>query len=254
MTSHEQRLREAIRVRDSFLLTVARGHEAWVAAAAKSARRVRRTDPVAPALRRAVDRLRDLARELLIIADPGAPIALAPRRMDLVAHVANAVAERAQVLAAHDLQLVMTRPRQCAVVGSWDPAHVASMVLEIVGNAVKYGRGKPVTITLSLAKGSVALHVRNRGTWQGPRTATRFLRGPSALPGYGIGVWLTRRLALAHGGRMRIVSRDGWTTVSVLLPKARAIGDLSAFRISIEPQTSRRQSRRPTGSARAAKS
>jgi signal transduction histidine kinase len=58
------------------------------------------------------------------------------------------------------------------------------------------------------------------------RLGRRFTRGPGAHTrlGFGVGIWLTRRIAAAHGGELRISRRRGGGTRALLVLPRHAPG------------------------------
>lgn len=97
----------------------------------------------------------------------------------------------------------------------------------LVTNAIKYGDGSAITVS-GLRDGAVArIRVSDRGIGiaQGDqaRIFERFERAvgdPAAAPtGFGVGLWLVRRLAEAMGGDVALDSRPGeGATFTVTLP------------------------------------
>lgn len=207
-------LRRELATRDAFLARVSEGLDARLAGLASCA-----CD--------GIDALRGFARELAIIA--GREGAREPRRvaLDVGAWVEQRVrcweAERpAAASAAPAFRLELAGDLS----GAFDPEHLETMLLELLSNAFKYGGGRPV-----------GLRVEGRGAWvrlvvddEGPglprgaraRLGRRFVRGPGSgkAPGFGVGVWLTRVLAAANGGRFRLSRRPGGGTRAVVtLPR-----------------------------------
>jgi signal transduction histidine kinase len=100
------------------------------------------------------------------------------------------------------------------------------MITNLVGNAVKYARGTRVTVSISSGgSGHVRLTVRDEGPGialdDQERIFGQFERATESesLPGMGLGLWLVRRIATAHGGTVKLDSVPGQgATFSVLLP------------------------------------
>jgi len=221
---------KAARIRDAFFRAVAEKLEVRVARAralAKKAGRAGASRGAREALATAMDELASFARELRILAEPERPIPLVLRRLDLVAFFAALVAGHRARLAANGVALDLTQDG--AAWGRFDAVHLEAIVAELVGNAMKYGRGRPVTLSLRMHGRAVALEVENHGAWIGRRGAVgRFVRGGGARgEGYGVGVWLTRRIATAHGGTLRFAHAPGKTTAIVVLPVTRVRGEVS---------------------------
>jgi signal transduction histidine kinase len=115
-----------------------------------------------------------------------------------------------------------------AVVGDWDPAAVEQILEGLLSNALKFGEGRPVILTVAGARGGARLSVKDAGIGieakDRDRIFGRFARVPAALGigGMGIGLWVVRHLIRAHGGRVLVRSRPGkWTVIDVWLPQLR---------------------------------
>jgi signal transduction histidine kinase len=117
-----------------------------------------------------------------------------------------------------------------------DPDRLERILANLVGNAFKHGGGgAPVTIAATENGNVVAVSVIDRGPGIAPEIATRlfgrFVRAPgSRVEGLGLGLYITRMLVEAHGGRIRVNSKPGLgTTFTFTLPKASvAVAELHA--------------------------
>jgi PAS domain S-box-containing protein len=114
-----------------------------------------------------------------------------------------------------------------------DPDRIAQVMENLLVNAIKYGKGgTPILVNVSRDDGEVAVAVSNEGR---PLTAEelsrifgRFQRTPSArlegIEGVGLGLYITRSLVEAHGGRITVESTPaGVTTFRFTLPAARRL-------------------------------
>jgi signal transduction histidine kinase len=107
--------------------------------------------------------------------------------------------------------------------GQWDPARIARVVANLVGNAVDHSGGAPVFVRARDEGDEVALEVRNRGA---PIDAERlpsifdpFQRG-DASAGVGLGLYIVREIVRAHHGTVAVTSTlSEGTTFTVKLPK-----------------------------------
>jgi signal transduction histidine kinase len=128
------------------------------------------------------------------------------------------------------------------VIGRWDSTRLDQVVTNLISNACKYGQGKPIEVTVRGDAEIARLAVRDRGIGiaakeQG-RIFERFERLDDAgrVPGTGLGLWITREIVEAHGGRIRVDSEpgDGATFIVELwragprrkTPRKLAAGDL----------------------------
>ncbi|HEX9289468.1 MAG TPA: HAMP domain-containing sensor histidine kinase [Anaeromyxobacteraceae bacterium] len=119
--------------------------------------------------------------------------------------------------------------------GSWDPARLAQVVSNLVGNAVKHGaRGAPVRLLVRGDDEEVILEVRNEGPAIAPELLPvlfePFRRGPAAREassharGLGLGLYIVRQIVDAHAGTIAVDSTaEQGTTFTVRLPRARGV-------------------------------
>ena len=113
-----------------------------------------------------------------------------------------------------------------------DPRRLRQILLNLLGNAVKYNRpGGDVRLWLALAApGSVSLTVEDTGPGIAPEDLprlfqpfTRLGRDQARVPGSGVGLALTRRLAQAMGGEVTVASVPGvGSRFTVTLPASGA--------------------------------
>jgi signal transduction histidine kinase len=152
------------------------------------------------------------------------PIVLFPQRVDLGQLVTDFLVRlRATGLTLWSrIEVKMTK----ALVGSWDPAAIEQILENLLSNALKFGEGGPVVLTVAPDRGGARLSVRDAGVGidlkDRERIFARFERGPSArgIAGLGIGLWVVRHLIRAHGGSVLVRSRPGkWTVFDVWLPQ-----------------------------------
>ncbi len=112
--------------------------------------------------------------------------------------------------------------------GNWDRIAVERIAANLVGNAVKYGRGRPIEVAVRADGDAALLTVRDHGIGIAPADLARifemFERAVSAREygGLGLGLYIVRRLAEAHGGSVSAESRPGeGATFTVSLPVRR---------------------------------
>ena len=114
------------------------------------------------------------------------------------------------------------------VTGCWDEFRIEQVVTNLLTNALRYGNGKPVEVSLVLLGGSVAIHVRDQGKGIPAKDQQRifdpFERAvgqDDSTTGLGLGLYITRQLVQAHGGTISVQSREAeGAHFSVTLPLA----------------------------------
>jgi signal transduction histidine kinase len=112
------------------------------------------------------------------------------------------------------------------VTGQWDPTRVEQLITNLVRNAVTFGRGLPVRVTVSGDANRARLVVADQGIGiprdQHARIFDRFQRAVSAqhYGGLGLGLYVVKQVVDAHGGSVRVESDPGSGAVfTVELPR-----------------------------------
>lgn len=112
-----------------------------------------------------------------------------------------------------------------AVVGTWDRLSTEQILDNLLSNAIRYGAGKPITIDLEPLPQGIVLSVRDQGIGIPPDAQARIFErfgqaGGRANGGFGVGLWLVRRLVEAQGGCIEVESRPAQgSTFTVRLPR-----------------------------------
>jgi len=115
-----------------------------------------------------------------------------------------------------------------------DARHFSRILLNVLSNAVKYNvPGGIVRVQLQADEKEWAILIANTGADITPEHQQwifeRFSRAPRGPDGHGLGLSLSRELARAHGGELRLVSsEEGWTTFRVTIP--RTMSESACFR------------------------
>ncbi len=193
-------------------------------------------DPALPAVprrylttvQRNAGRLERLVGDLLFTAQVEAGrFVLVPGEADLGA-LAHAAEESARVVAATaGVALRVQAPASGPVVPG-DALRLGQAVDNLVSNAVKFTpAGGRVVIGVEDAGPEVRLAVTDTGAGipdaEQAALGTRFTRGSDVrhrVPGVGLGLFITRAIATAHGGRLELASAVGeGTTATLVLPR-----------------------------------
>lgn len=104
---------------------------------------------------------------------------------------------------------------QSKVEGMWDRQMVERIVTNLLSNALKYGGEKPIEITVSSVAGMARFGVRDYGIGIAKENQAKiFERFERVAPishyaGLGLGLYISRELALAHGGTISVESDLG---------------------------------------------
>ena len=168
-----------------------------------------------------IDRLLDVSR-----LEAG-HLDLELEEVDLAALTREAAGELREEIARMGGSLVVEAERP--VRGMWDRARLRQVVTNLLGNALKYGAGKPVRVRASGDETQGFLCVEDRGIGipedRQPHIFDRFERAVSSrhYGGLGLGLYIVRQIVEAHGGSISLASLPGeGSTFTVTLPKARA--------------------------------
>ncbi len=215
-------LRRAVQAREEFMTVAAHELRTPVAALSLTLRRAagaRAGDPAAELelLRRRVSRGERQTARLATLVDvlleashaPRDRIELSRQRVDLAGLAAEVVLRLGASGAA--LALRSDGP----VVGQWDAHRLRQIVENLVANALKFGQGRPVEVSVSQQGGEAQLVVSDRGIGIAAEHQDRiFEKVARAVSirnygGLGLGLWIVRQNVQAHGGSIVVESHPG---------------------------------------------
>ena len=128
----------------------------------------------------------------------------------LIAHIAGQHSARSE-----ERRIVVTYPREALDVQA-DPALLRLTLNQLIENACKYSKpGSTVTVEIEPQTDAVVVKVSNNGSSipsdERSRIFERFYRGADAkrsTSGSGLGLFVARKIALAHGGALDLEARD----------------------------------------------
>ena len=110
--------------------------------------------------------------------------------------------------------------------GCWDRVRLEQVVTNLLVNAVKFGEGRPIAVTVQVEADLARLAVADQGIGIPPeqqeRIFGRFERAasPEHYAGFGLGLYIAREIVEAHGGRIQLDSTPGLgSTFTVELPR-----------------------------------
>ena len=157
--------------------------------------------------------------------DGSGHIVLARTELDLAELVRNVAARvRARAdLVGSSIEIDLPSQR-----GSWDPLRLAQVVMNLLTNAIKYGRGGVIRVFGDAREHEVEVSFRDLGigiqSGDADRIFEKFERAvPANYGGLGLGLYITRQLIHAHGGTIRLDSTPGeGSTFTLVLPRSAA--------------------------------
>ncbi len=101
------------------------------------------------------------------------------------------------------------------VVGHWDKLRLEQIIVNLISNAIKFGAGKPITVTVSAENGKAKFTVQDQGIGiskdNQSRIFERFERAVSvnSFGGLGLGLYIVKELVETHGGHISVESELG---------------------------------------------
>lgn len=114
---------------------------------------------------------------------------------------------------------------QEGVKGVWDEFRIEQIIINLLTNALRYGKSKPVNVTLVATENNTEIIVHDQGIGISPeeqqRIFDKFERGnvKKLCDGLGMGLYIAQQLAEAHKGTLTVESTLGeGSTFRLTLP------------------------------------
>ena len=235
-----QELQQAVAARDEFIATVAHELRNPIApltlqlrlAIEKSERfaadgESMSVEWVQSQLRRIEQRLHRLLETLDRLLDVSR---LSTGRIDLQPEPTNLAHAVREVISTLEAELAVAR---CSVTltergdttGAWDRLRLEQICRNLLSNAIRFGAGRPIDVTVDADQDFVTLQVRDHGVGIEPdqqmRIFERFERGTEQRSGgFGIGLWVVKNICMAMGGTIAVESQIGeGARFTVMLPR-----------------------------------
>jgi PAS domain S-box-containing protein len=173
---------------------------------------------------RGVDRIQHIVGDLLDLSREreGTGIPVDPKPADLRAMCQQIISEFKAVAQDRTITLDCDTDGQ----GAWDEHRVLQAISNLGCNALQHGTpGSPVRMRITGDDQRVALEVHNQGMIPReilPRIFEPFRAGRhhgSRGDGLGLGLFITRAIARAHGGDLEVDSAEGCTRFRLVLPR-----------------------------------
>ncbi len=109
--------------------------------------------------------------------------------------------------------------------GYWDAFRIEQIIINLMTNAVRYGKGMPVQVSLSMDGERACIQVKDQGIGISEHELKNifeaFERGGDneVKAGLGLGLYISRKLAEAHGGEISVSSqKDAGSTFTLRIP------------------------------------
>ena len=232
-------LREALRARDTFLSIASHELRPLLTSLEFQIERLQRRGTVpAESLRtwmsgigRRVRRLTTLVDNLLDVGHiTSGRMVLALEEADLGEIVSDVVGDSEDLIRKSSSALSL---KVESIIGQWDRVRIETVITNLLANALKFGSSKPVHVALCRAGARARLMVADEGIGiSTERQSSLFEKYDRAVSrtnfgGFGLGLWIVREVVQAHGGVIRVDSREGaGATFIVELPIHAPLGAL----------------------------
>jgi PAS domain S-box-containing protein len=182
---------------------------------------------------RQVERLTHLVNDLLDVARiNGGRLDLHPEALDLAALARDVIGRFSED--AERAGCAVTVQAATPITGRWDAPRMEQVLVNLLSNAMKFGSGKPIEVSIVEVGDVALLVVRDHGIGITPefreRMFGRFQRGVSGrnFGGLGLGLYIAERIVAAHGGAIEVSSEPGSGAVfTVRLPLEPPRGEAS---------------------------
>ena len=224
----EDALRELQRMRDEWISIIAHDLRQPVSVIAMSTRNLRdilsagdvgKADQVTDRIARSASVLDRMVSDLLDVSRIDARrLSLQLDDVDAAALVREVVEGMPELASRRVVRMRPDRAERRPIVRA-DPARVEQVVTNLLSNAVKYGEpGSEIEVALCESESEIEIAVTNRGEGieptELPHVFERFRRAPQrpGVEGIGLGLYITKALVDAHGGRIWVESTPGQTT------------------------------------------
>jgi signal transduction histidine kinase len=177
----------------------------------------------------AADRMREMVQDILDFTQTafGVALPITPAPADMGDITGRIVGE---ISALHpDTRIELSCEGELG--GRWDAARVSQMLANLLANAAQHGAsGEPVLVRVEGERDAVSVQVSNAGP-PIPADARENLFTPlrqkptpegdrrPGSSGLGLGLYITKEIAEAHGGKVELRSDQDGTTFTVRLPR-----------------------------------
>jgi signal transduction histidine kinase len=151
-------------------------------------------------------------------------LAIQPGNADLALLVKRVVESYADQAASVGCPIQLEAP--ASLPGVWDEFRIEQVVANLLTNAMRYGGGKPVHVSVVSTGPDAEVIVQDQGIGIAPQDQARIFEqferagGKHVAPGLGLGLYITRQIVEAHGGTISVQSSPGeGSQFTVRLPR-----------------------------------
>lgn len=230
---NEKKIQEAVRIRDTFLSVASHELKSPITTLKlqfQMLERVRNKNELIPQselekplsrVQSQVARLNNLVDELLDVTRISAgKLSFNPEPLDLVT-----LAEEI-IQGSENAQLISFRAPE-TLSGIWDRHRLTQVLVNLISNAIKYGNGKPVTVTIGAGEDSAWVEVKDQGLGISRENIGRIFEryervgNHQGISGLGLGLWIVKKILEGMQAEITVSSREGEGSVfRVTLPRS----------------------------------
>ncbi|HET8746782.1 MAG TPA: ATP-binding protein, partial [Ramlibacter sp.] len=142
-------------------------------------------------------------------------LAMVPAPFDLAQSAREVVEAIREQATSSGIAITLAAPESLPLVG--DEFRVEQVITNLLTNALRYGGGKPVAVTVGVRDEvhEAFVSVRDQGMGIAPADQERIFEqferaeGDNQVPGLGLGLYIARQIAQAHQGRLEVRSTPG---------------------------------------------
>ncbi|MDH2240468.1 hybrid sensor histidine kinase/response regulator [Pseudomonas sp. GD03909] len=140
-------------------------------------------------------------------------LSIRPSRTDLSQLVGNVVENFSAQMEACGCELRLERNEPIA--GVWDAFRIEQVLANLLTNAMRYGAGKPVQVSVTSCTEGACIEVRDHGIGISPKSLERIFcqferaEGSEGSAGLGLGLFIADQIVRAHNGRIQVQSEEG---------------------------------------------
>ena len=150
---------------------------------------------------------------------------LSPEEFDLVNLVEEVISRMGSQFTSQTYPMVIIPKRSLMV--CWDKLRMEQVLINLLTNAIKYGKDSPITVEVQDKKDEIIISVKDRGIGIPDEFRetifNRFERAgisPNEISGLGLGLYITFKIVTSHQGKIWVESalREG-STFYIKIPK-----------------------------------
>jgi signal transduction histidine kinase len=174
---------------------------------------------------RQVENLTRLIEDLMDVSRiANGKLQLESETTDLVAIVKEVADYFGEHLSAAGCDFKLDAPEP--VIGTWDRHRIQQVIVNLISNAIKYGPGSPILVSVKTENDHAIFSVSDHGIGIAEKDQKRIfdrferaVHGKSSVSGLGLGLFIVKEILNAQGGTIDVDSESGkGATFKVTLP------------------------------------